>query len=280
MSPGTTNSGATGMTCEQVVRGEVTEKYVLGQLSEAEQQAFEQHYFECARCFDELETYRGLQEGLKQAAPVIQRESVAQRAVFPWMRAAAAAGVLLAIGIGYWLERPRPASPPPSARPIMPAPKVQRPPATRVPSLSELAEVRPPSYTPVVLRGPSDEATQRFHKAMQHYMKRDYAGAIPGLRVASKLSPKAADINFFLGICYLLTEQTDAAIGQLRRTSALGDSPYVEEAYFYLAKAYLRKSDLESARRELKKAIEFQQNHKNEARELLDHLEELSKPLR
>lgn len=263
------------MNCEQIMGSEVAAKYLLGQLSEAEQEAFEQHYFECQRCFDELQTFRALQAELKQSAGVIQREPIVQRAVSPWTWAAAATAVLLVVGIGYWLERPRPPSPPPSATTIITAPNVERPPVTRVPSLSELAEVRPPNYTPVILRGSPDQATQRFHEAMLRYMKGDYAGTIPGLYAASQLNPKAPHISFFLGTCYLITDQTDSAIAQLRRTVALGDSPYLEETRFYLAKAYLRKADPVAAQTELKKVVRLHGEREEEARELLRQLESL-----
>jgi hypothetical protein len=274
MSATTTDTGDGEMNCEQVMRGEVAEKYLLGQLSVAEQEAFERHYFECSRCIEELQTYRALQEVLKQTAAVIQPEPTLKRAVSPSTWAAAAAGVLLVIGIGYWLERPRPPSLSPSATPI--TPKVERSPGTRVPSVSELAEVRPPNYTPVILRGVPDEATQRFHEAMLHYVKRDYAGTIPGLYAASQLNSKAPDISFFLGICYLLTDQTDSAIAQLGRTAALGDSPYSEETRFYLAKAYVRKADFVAARTELKRVILLRGEREREARELLHQLENLN----
>jgi tetratricopeptide (TPR) repeat protein len=275
MSETTTNTGDSEMNCEHVMNSEVAEKYLLGHLSEAEQKAFEQHYFECPRCFDELQTYRALQAELKQTAMVIQREPIVQRAVSPWTWAAAATAVLLVVGIGYRLERPRPASPSPSAAPTMPAPNVERPRATRVPSLSELGEVRPPNYTSVILRGAPDEAAQRFHEAMLHYVERDYAATIPGLHAALRLNSKAPDINFFLGICYLLTEQTDSAIAQLRRTAALGDTPYLEETRFYLAKAYVRKADLVAAQTELKKVILLHGEREKVARELLRQLESL-----
>jgi tetratricopeptide (TPR) repeat protein len=264
------------MNCRQIIEGEIAEKYLLGELSEPDLEAFEQHYFECPRCFEELQSYRALQAELKQTGAVIQRAPVVQRAASPWAWATAAAGVLLLIAIGYWLERPKPSSPSPSATAVVPAPKAEQPPSTSVPSLSELAEVRPPKYSPVILRGAPDEATQRFHEAMQHYVKKEYTAAISGLRAASELSPKAPDVNFFLGICYLLTEQVDSAIAQLRRTAALGDSPYLEETRFYLAKAYVRKADFVAAQTELKKVILLQGDREKEARELLHQLENMS----
>ena len=263
------------MDCEQVTKREITEKYLLGRLSEAEQEAFEQHYFECARCFEELQTYRALQTELKQVPAAIQREPIAPRRAWRWAWAAAPAVVLLAVGLGLWLRRPVPRSTPSATRSVMLPPKAQQPLLPPVPSLSELTNFQAPSYAPTTLRGTQDEATHRFREAMRHYVKGDYGASIPGLKAASKLNPRAADISFFLGICFLLTNQTDTAINQLRRTVALGDSPYLEDAYLYLAKAHLRERDLDTAQRELNKIIELHGDREAEARRLLDQLQRL-----
>lgn len=291
MSAATTNSFKAPTNCEQVMKGEITEKYLLGQLDEADQEAFEQHYFECPRCFEELQTYRALQTELRQAGAAIRAEPL--RGGLMWQRWAWVGGIavmLLAIGLGVWLRQPAPGvqpSPPEAAEPapgveVQPGLEVpqQEPPPPLVPSLSELARVEPPRYIPARLRGAGDEATERFREAMQHYVKGDYGAAIPRLRAVAELNPKAADGSFFLGICYLLTDRTDAAIESLRRTVALGDSLYLEEAQFYLAKAYLRKGDLGAAAEELQKTIQLQGELESKAQGLLRKLQTLSKAAR
>jgi hypothetical protein len=45
---------------------------------------------------------------------------------------------------------------------------------------------------------------------MRRYVSGDYAGAIPELSAAARLSPDAPHISFFLAICHLLTGQIDA----------------------------------------------------------------------
>lgn len=42
------------MDCSLIVRNELAERYLLGDLSPAEQEAYEKHYFDCPRCFGEL----------------------------------------------------------------------------------------------------------------------------------------------------------------------------------------------------------------------------------
>jgi tetratricopeptide (TPR) repeat protein len=138
-----------------------------------------------------------------------------------------------------------------------------------------LARVEPPPYVPVTLRGGVDEATERFQTAMKQYGKGNYAGAIPGLRAAAELNPKAANSRFFLAICLLLTGQTDSAIAGLQQVLALGDTPYLEEAHFYLAKAYLGKGSLTAAHDELERTIRLQGRLESEARQLLKQVNAL-----
>jgi tetratricopeptide (TPR) repeat protein len=264
------------MDCERITNDEITEKYLRNELSEADQEAFEQHYFECARCFEGLQALRALGAALQQSAPAIRAERVALRVFSRWAWAAVAAGVLLMVGFGLWLRRQVPVAPTPRA-PVVQSPKVEEHPPPGVPSLGKLARVQPPTYVPATLRGPTDEAAKLFREAMRHYVKGDYGAAILGLRAASKLNPKAADISFFLGICYLLTEQTDSAVKHLRSIIALGDSPYLEDAHFFLAKAYLREADLALARSELEKTTQLRGDREAEARELIQQVKKLDK---
>jgi tetratricopeptide (TPR) repeat protein len=140
-------------------------------------------------------------------------------------------------------------------------------------ALNVLARIEPPSYIPLSLRGPRNEAAVRFEAAMRRYVKGDYAGAIPDLTTASRLSPNAAHVTFFLAICRLLTDQLDAAIEGLQSTIAVGESPYLEEAHYYLAKARLRQGDLRAAQTELRRTIELRGQLEADARRLLAQVE-------
>ena len=274
------------MKCEQI-NDEFAELYLRAELSDADQEAFERHYFECARCFDDLETYRALRRGLEKTARVSPAAFAARGSWSHWKWAAAAASVVLAIALSSLLPQtplqrttPEPpevtgASPP--AAPGAPPAVEQSAPEVDVPSLTELAHVLPPGYTTAVMRGVPDDATRRFREAMQRYVRGDYAGALSGLRAAASLDADAPDIAFFLGICSLLTGEPEAAIAQLRRTIALGESPYLEEARFYLAKAYLRRGELQAAESELRKTVQLRGDREKEARELLQNVEALRK---
>jgi tetratricopeptide (TPR) repeat protein len=145
--------------------------------------------------------------------------------------------------------------------------------AARSSALAALAIVQAPPYTPAVLRGALDETARRFQEAMRLYVRKDYEGAKARLRAAAALDPGAPDIAFFLGICALLTDEPAAAIAELRRTVALGESPYLEEAHFYLAKAHVRRGELTAAASQIEATVRLRGDREQEAREMLQKLE-------
>ena len=269
------------MPCDQIAAEGLAERYLLGQLSEEEQVAFERHYFDCERCFGELQTLEAMRAELRENAATSVR--TARRVWWPaWLGAAAA--VVLAAGIGFWLMRPgqetRPPPPDRAAAPVAvspppvgeaPTPPVQTPAV----SIAELARFEPPPYTPVVLRGPEDEARRMFLAAMEHYRRGEHLQAIDGLRAAAGKDRGAADAGFFLGVSLLLTGQQERGVAELQRTVALGDSPYLEEAYFYLAKGLLQKGDVSGARRALRAMIALGGDHQREAKQLLGQVERI-----
>ena len=48
------------MSCEVIAADCIAERYLLGQLNELEQAAFERHCFDCERCFGELQTLEAM----------------------------------------------------------------------------------------------------------------------------------------------------------------------------------------------------------------------------
>jgi hypothetical protein len=107
---------------------------------------------------------------------------------------------------------------------------------------------------------------------MQRYLTHDYSGAIPNLRQAASLSPTAAETHFFLGVSLLLAHDVDAGIASLERTSALGDTPYLESALFYLAKGYLLKGGRQQAEQRLGRMLALRGDLEPAGRDLLTQL--------
>ena len=282
MSANTTHSSGRKMDCARVSRDEIVEGYLVGRLTEEDREAFEAHFFGCAHCFDDLRLLQAVQGELGQGGVEFQARK--RDPWFRWVPAAGLAAAAIAAALVLWM-RPAPPSgspettvPPPSQTqaPQTPSPQQLPPPtAGSEPSLQQLAKVEPPLYEPRRLRDVPDEATKRFQTGMEHYRKADYALAVDDLHESARLDPDAPHILFYLGISHLMLNHEDAAIAGLRATIALGDSPYLEEAHLYLAKAFLRRHDLRAAEIELKKLIDLRGSWSGEAQRLLTQVERL-----
>ena len=261
------------MNCKEIEEGELTELYLLDRLTESERDEFEKHYFECESCFGQLQTGLMLQVELRREPSARSRAAgVFHRQIWAWTPAFAVVALLLAAGI-WWSSARKQLPPQISSSPSVVSPQaVPRTQSPSAPSLEELARVQPPLYNAVVLRGSEDEAQQSFRDAMQRYAKGDYFNAIPGLRAAVKADPRSARFNFYLGVCYLVTDQTDAAILSLHRAVSLGDPSYSGPAHFYLAKAYLREKDVSAAENELQETIRLRGAMGAQAGEILRQL--------
>jgi TolA-binding protein len=271
------------MDCGRVAREEVLENYLLGRLSEEDRDAFEEHYFECGRCFEDLQMLRTISGELRGAGA--EFEATRRRPFIHWVPAAGlAAAAVLAVGTMLWMQRSTPADLPepqnsraasPQPRPDVPLPERTAPADAAAPSIEELARFEPPRYEPLKLRGIPDEATARFQRGMEHYRHADYAAAVDQLRAAAEIDADAPHALFFLGISHLLLGQDSAAIDRLRATVALGDSSFLEEAHFHLAKALLRQRNVSAAEAQLKAVIQLRGSRSDEARRLLTQVEKL-----
>jgi tetratricopeptide (TPR) repeat protein len=262
------------MSCQQIYQSDFVEKYVRGEGSRGEREAFERHYFECQACYEKLRACRLLRAELQpEAVPwqgIRRRPGVRPRRA--WVVAIAASLALVAVGIGLWSQRQRtPLSPPvpPVAEPGLVHPPSPEP----IVSIADLARVEPPPYEVLRLRGPADEATKLFQDAMKRYAAADYVGAARGLERASRLDPQAPDPPFYLGICRLMLGDASAAVRELQRAVHTGDPASADEARFYLAKAHLKLEDVDAARRELRLVAGGGRERAAEARNILDQLE-------
>jgi tetratricopeptide (TPR) repeat protein len=141
--------------------------------------------------------------------------------------------------------------------------------------MAELATIQPPPFTPARLRGVRPKSSEQFREAMDLYAGGDYQGAIPGLIAASDADRGDASSRFFLGICFLMVNKSEPASEAFRRALALGDSPYEEEAHFYLGKALLRLGQIGRAGEELRQVIEMHGDLEAAARQLRGELQKI-----
>jgi hypothetical protein len=296
-------------TCTWSARDELFEAYVRGSLGDAERERFEDHCFVCETCLARLRAYEGLRAELAGSAVDAPAAQPADVDRWRWALVPVAAGLVLVVAAALWFRGSPPVPPAstaavapapqsaPAASPAaplapeaaVPAPAVAQPepsvlvtkqakPAASpsVVALSVLVRVEAAPYAPIVLRGPRDEAAAKFDEAMRRYVRRDYVGAIPGLGAAASLKPDVPQYTFFLAVCQLITGQSDLAVAGLQKAIVLGESPYLEEAHFYLAKARLRQGDIAAAREELQRTIMRQGRLEAEARRLLAQVDALT----
>ena len=165
----------------------------------------------------------------------------------PWVWIYVLTGVVMTIAIGVfaWLavESRQDAGVPQS-------PKTGPIPVER---FQLLAQFEPPPYSPDDRRVSSH--TRQFQGAMEHYVKRDFAGAIPGLRASVAAQADGPEAQFYLGICSLLIGDRTAGVHDLQSVIGAGDTPYLESARFILAKALLGTGDVSGTRGQLEKVI-------------------------
>jgi hypothetical protein len=93
------------LTCDLVDESDIDTRYLAGQLSEEQSEAFESHYFECQRCWALVEqglSVRAAFDGVPQPVPAPHEAippTIKGWRYFGWGLAAAAALVITAVGV-------------------------------------------------------------------------------------------------------------------------------------------------------------------------------------
>jgi anti-sigma factor RsiW len=283
------------MNCEQGHDQDIAGKYVAGALSSDETAAFEQHYFECDACLAAVEFGQALKYGAATgSAKVIampSRAATAPRQRWHWAYAAIAAAAVVAVTLVGWravkpthtqtgtaVNSPAPVSPV-----LTPSEPVQ-PQLVASNAGAQAGAIEPMAYRPAVLRGTSDDAAERFRKTMTAYQARDYrkaAIALASIPVAVPGSGKPeehitdAGIQLYLGISRLMINDDADAVVALRRAVAYGDTPYLENAGFYLAKGLIRQRQYAEAAAQLRQTLALNGDRQRDARQLLDQVNQL-----
>ena len=284
---------------------DAAEAYVAGTLPEAEQDAYEQHFFSCPACLAQVQTLQELADRLRQlpAPAVLHRTPRPGRAAAPWLGLALAAGLVAAFGWWWQGGLTRPPAPPVAAgrgapatatpapttpaptpvpepgatSPAPPGPTASTPPIeapSRRAVLAQLAMIIPPRYVPIAMRGEAPPAGT-FDAAMTHYVAGRHGEAAAALRALSEATPADPGIAFFWGISELAVGRPAAAREGLTRAIAADVQPYADEAHFYLAKAWLAEGAVDRARTELRYAVEHEAGPEGEAQRLLAALDRL-----
>jgi len=108
------------MTHNDAVENYATERYLLGEMTEAERQSFEAHYFECEPCADDLRAGSRMRDGVAAGllvAPAV-RTSRPVRTYSHYVSWAAAASLALVAGYEGMLLRQQPPMAPQALAPV------------------------------------------------------------------------------------------------------------------------------------------------------------------
>lgn len=266
------------MNCRDIETHEIIDKYLNDRLSEQETEEFEQHYFGCSRCFAELEARHAAAfelNGVNNSLKALPER--APRGSFSWhIPLAAAASILLAAMLLFKFYDPQAPVPPPAVR-------NERPDAVPAEATDQNAKLQqlamideaPPYVSSSRRGGEGNLALEKFREGMEKYVQGRYTDAIPPLEQSARLDPSHLPTTFYLGISYLMTDKPDQAISRLSRLTRSDSNPFSDESHWFLAKAFLKKQDLVSARRELDYVVASGGQHSEEARQAVRLLNEI-----
>lgn len=122
------------------------------------------------------------------------------------------------------------------------------------------------------MRSTPSDAQRVFREAMVPYSGGNCDDAVAELRRAVQMDESLIQARFYLAACELVLGKPESAEDQLHRVVAGGESPYLEDAHFFLAKARIQQGDVAGARQELGRVIAMKGQRREEAQRLLEQL--------
>lgn len=248
------------MNCQEVEQEDILGAYISGKLPEAQRDLFEEHFFGCEECLRNVEAARIARQVLVARKP---SGLVRNR----WLALLAAAAVLVA-GVAVWKGNTGR-----RAQIEVFAPK----PAAQVkagPDYKLLARFDPPVYRPLNLRG-AETTDKGFRAAMERYSAGDFAGATVGLRAVLERTAGFVEARYYLGIAELQAGDIAQGLRNLQRVIAAGDTPFLSDARFYVAKALLGQNDAAAARQQLEFLVREKSELTSRAEEILKELPQI-----
>lgn len=103
--------------------------------------------------------------------------------------------------------------------------------------LREFGRIDPPPFDGSALADIEEDAELQFQAAMSFYSRGAYASAVPALRETLELDSRAVGALFYLGISLLMIGESEEGEQMLEDTIAWGDTPFLNAALYYGAKA-------------------------------------------
>ncbi len=252
------------MDCKQIQNENIAQRYRDGQLGAELTEAYEQHYFECDRCFADLQLGDQFDEDLRtHGKEIFAGEIAAERAGgrararpgwLDWLRPGWASGAVVVAA---------------SVAVVLLVTVLQPDDGSR--QLRNLWTPTPHPYVPADLRElPGDG---EFQAAMESYEAGQFAQAVAGLQKARDLAPEDPVIRFYLGVSSLMIDRPRPAIEELER--AVSIEPASPLYRWYLALAHLEAGEREPVEARLQEIAAAGGEYSAPAQELLEKLTDL-----
>ena len=262
-------NGAEMKECERTRSRELMDEYIRGELSEAQREAFEEHYFECDQCFEELQFREKVLGVIQERGESIfadyitkkkrMRESLGSRffrRIFPkaplwrqgWVYAVVTTAIILILI--------------PLLSNIFAPNKYEH-----------LADIKPYPFLLTGLRSGATEGERLFQEGMRFYTDGEYTQSALFLEKAVALNPGKVLTYFFLGVSLLMEDNTGRAIRYLEKATVA--QPDSEIFHWYLGQAYLKKGDGEKARKTLERVRDLDGDYRIRAEALIRKIEEI-----
>jgi len=258
------------MTCHDPEIGKLIALYEFDELNSAERMRFMNHLLSCDDCFQNafalspvIEQMRKNPERFLPALAVSYRFGSRLRRILAvasdWFKALGRVPISVRIGV-------------PVGAGALVVFLLLLLPGTK---LGDLARIEPVPYRPLRIKAgvPESEADRTFREAMAAYVQENYAVAAQRLELTVQREPDNAPLQFYLGLCYLLSRKVELAIEHLQKAIALGDSSVLERAYWYLGNAWLLKENRDSALAAFRSVTEMAGQYEWEAREIIQKLQ-------
>ena len=220
--------------------------YLKGELSKEKTEEFEEHYFECDKCYVELK----LNEKLHRKEVRIILEGKKPRLVFRPVLIFSSFLIILISSIFVIKE------------------------ANQKNILLKISSFTPPVYIESETRNQS--SNELFSQAMIYYNNTEYIKAINTLNKIKYIdgSPKTL---FFKGICYLLNDQNKNAIKNFDFIIKNSNPSYYDEAIYYKGIALLRLNEKKKAIKLFDNLSKMFSPYSGKARSILENLNKLDR---
>ncbi|MCL5991176.1 MAG: tetratricopeptide repeat protein [Bacteroidetes bacterium] len=143
---------------------------------------------------------------------------------------------------------------------------------------SSLANIQKIPYKPLSLMNTRDinEADNPFIEGMELYNANNYREAIKKLDTALTKDTNKSEINFYLGLCYLLDGKPNRAIRRFQIVIKIDTTKiFTEKANWYLGNAYLLTGDGAKALKAFEKTAAMNGEYKRKAKVMIKKINEV-----